>query len=301
MTEIRDKIQFLKKEKNALILAHYYQTMDIQVVADHVCDSFEMARLASMASQSLLVICGVHFMAQSAKILNPAKTVLLPKLDSGCPMADGISPEDVEKQRELYPDAAIVCYINTSAAVKAVCDVCCTSSSAEKIVRALPEKRIIFVPDRNLGAYISSKVPEKEIIVFDGCCPVHDAITESDVLTAKKAHPGAKLLIHPECKMEVLQYADYIGSTAGIINEALDSSADEFIIGTETGVVERLCALAPGKTFHPLTNGFICHDMKKTRLTDVCDALESGRYEISLADEEMIAAGKCLRRMIEIG
>jgi len=300
MTELQEEILRLKDEKEALILAHYYQDMEIQAVADHVCDSFEMARLATTDVRSLLMICGVHFMAQSAKILNPSKTVLLPVVGAGCPMADDVQPEDVIKLRELYPDAAVVCYINTSAAVKAVCDVCCTSSSAITIVRALPEKRIIFVPDRNLCAFISSKVPEKEFIPFDGCCPIHDAVTESDALAAKNAHPGAKLLVHPECKMEVLIHADYIGSTSGIISEALKASALEFIIGTENGVVERLRMLAPEKTFHPITTGFICHDMRKTKLSDVYNALEKGVHEINLPDAEMNAASLCLKRMIDL-
>jgi len=301
MNDLQEKILNLKEEKKALILAHYYQTMDIQAIADHVCDSFEMARRAFEAKESLLLICGVRFMAESAKILNPSKTVLLPVPEAGCPMADMISPGDVTGLRELYPDAAVVCYVNSSAAVKAVCDICCTSSSAEKIVRSLPEKQIIFVPDRNLGAYVASKAPEKEIILFDGCCPVHDAVAENDVLSAKRAHPGAKLLIHPECKTEALKHADYIGSTAGMIKEALESTTTEFIIGTEIGVIEYLSALAPDKMFYPLKTGFLCVDMKKTSLRDVCNTLETGKYEIVLDKDEMDAARKSLERMVGAG
>ena len=300
MNDLQKQIQLLKKEKDALILAHYYQTMDVQEIADHVCDSFEMARLASTASEKLLIICGVRFMAESAKILNPTKTVLLPAPDAGCPMADMITPNDVTALRKTYPEAAVVCYVNTSAAVKAVCDICCTSSSAERIVNALPEKQIIFVPDRNLGAYISSKVPGKEIILFDGCCPIHDYITEKDTLDAKKRYPAAKLLVHPECKMEVLRHADYIGSTAGIIKEALESDNDEYIIGTETGVTNRLSELAPDRKFHPLASGFICQDMKKTLLTDILVSLENGCFEIKLDEKEMEAARKSLMRMVEV-
>jgi len=300
MNDLQKQIQLLKKEKDALILAHYYQTMDVQEIADHVCDSFEMARLASTASEKLLIICGVRFMAESAKILNPTKTVLLPAPDAGCPMADMITPNDVTALRKTYPEAAVVCYVNTSAAVKAVCDICCTSSSAERIVNALPEKQIIFVPDRNLGAYISSKVPGKEIILFDGCCPIHDFITEKDTLDAKKRYPAAKLLVHPECKMEVLRHADYIGSTAGIIKEALESDNDEYIIGTETGVTNRLSELAPDRKFHPLASGFICQDMKKTLLTDILVSLENGCFEIKLDEKEMEAARKSLMRMVEV-
>jgi len=301
LNELQEKILALKEEKKALILAHYYQTMDIQEIADHVCDSFEMARRAQEAKEKLLVICGVRFMAESAKILNPDKTALLPSPDAGCPMADMITPEDVIELRGKYPQAAVVCYVNTSADVKAVCDVCCTSSSAEKIVRVLPEKQIVFVPDRNLGAYIASKVREKDIIVFDGCCPAHDRITEEDAVASKNKYPGAILLAHPECREEVLKYADYVGSTAGIIKEALDSSAGEFIIGTESGVTERLKMLAPDKRFYPLKAGFLCQNMKKTTLKDVWNSLNSGNFEIILAEDVIKAAAGSLERMIELG
>ena len=301
MNELQEKILELKQKKNALILAHFYQTMDVQEIADHVCDSFEMARRAQTAKEELLIICGVHFMAESAKILNPEKTVLLPKPDAGCPMAEMITPEDVIKLREQYPQAAVVCYVNTSAAVKAVCDVCCTSSSAEKIVRALPEKQILFVPDRNLGVYVASKVPEKEIILFPGYCPVHDDVSADCVNDAKEKYPGARFLVHPECRPEVLRRADYVGSTAGMIQEALNSSAEEFIIGTETGVAERLRKLAPEKKFHQLKDGFVCADMKKTGLNDIYGSLESGKYEIKLEANVIKAALKSLEKMIELG
>jgi quinolinate synthase len=300
MTELQEKILKLKKEKNALILAHYYQTMDIQEVADHVCDSFEMARRAHSAQQELLIICGVHFMAESAKILNPDKTVLLPSLDAGCPMADMITPEDILELRKKFPEAAVVCYVNSSAAVKAVSDICCTSSSAEKIVRSLSEKQIIFVPDRNLGAYIAAKVPEKEFIYHEGWCPIHDCIDENDALSAKKAFPDAKLLVHPECRVEVLKHADFIGSTADIIKEALGSDAKEFLIGTEIGVVHHLAGLAPEKRFYPLTSDFLCEDMKKITLFDVLSSLETCKHEMNPDAEVIAAARRCLERMVNI-
>jgi len=300
MNELQEKILALKKEKKALILAHYYQTGDVRQIADHVCDSFEMARRAQAAGESLIIVCGVRFMAESAKILNPSKTVLLPAQGAGCPMADMIKPDNIKSLRGRYPDAAVVCYVNTSSAVKAACDVCCTSSSAEEIVRALPSRQVIFVPDRNLCGYISSKVPEKEFIPFDGCCPIHDEINGKDVLAAKEAHPGAKLLAHPECRMDVLVHADYIGSTAGIISEALNSGSKEFIIGTEIEVVRRLCALAPDKRFYPLKESFICEDMKKTGLSDVLHSLEAEEHEITLPVDDAIAAGRSLGRMIEL-
>lgn len=301
MNAFQEKVLALKKKKKALILAHYYQTMDIQDIADHVCDSFEMARRARDADEELLIICGVRFMAESAKILNPSKTVLLPSTDAGCPMADMIEPEDVLKLRLQHPDAAVVCYVNSSAALKAVSDVCCTSSSAEKIVRAVPERRVIFIPDRNLGSYIAKRVPEKEITIYDGCCPVHDRITSADAANAKSNFPGAKLLAHPECREDVLAQADFIGSTAEIIREALNSGEPEFIIATEEGVAERLKTLAPGKAFHTVKSGFICADMKKLTLQDVLGSLESGDYEVLLSAPEIAAASKSLERMVELG
>ncbi|MFA7676865.1 MAG: quinolinate synthase NadA [Candidatus Omnitrophota bacterium] len=300
MTELQWEVLELKKEKCALILAHYYQTLDIQEIADHVCDSFELARRARDAGEKLLILCGVRFMAESAKILSPEKIVLLPAPDAGCPMADMIEPEDVKMLRREHPDAAVVCYINSSAAVKAESDICCTSSSAERIVRSLPNRKIIFIPDQNLGAYIASKIPEKEIILFDGFCPTHHKVTQEEVLAAKRSHPMAVVLAHPECRPEVLQYADYIGSTAGILSAAESLDADEFIIGTENSVVERLKTRVPHKRFYPITNHFLCPNMKKTRLIDVKNALENNEYEIILDQTEIDAARSCLAKMVEI-
>ncbi|MCL2663534.1 MAG: quinolinate synthase NadA [Oscillospiraceae bacterium] len=300
MNHLQQKIIKLKEEKNALILAHYYQTMDIQEIADHVCDSFAMAQLAHTAKQKLLVICGVHFMAESAKILNPDKTVLLPVLDAGCPMADMIVPDDVLALRKHYPEAAVVCYVNSSAAVKAVSDICCTSSSAERIVRTLPEKQIIFIPDRNLGAYIATKVPEKEFIFHPGWCPVHDCITVLDVQAAREKHPDAKFLAHPECQGVVLNFADFVGSTAEIIDFALKSDCSDFIIGTEYGVTEHLAKLAPYKNFFPLTSTFECEDMKKVKLSDVLTSLETGQHEMKLSTDEINAARNSLERMVGV-
>lgn len=300
INKLQQEILLLKKEKNALILAHYYQTTDIQEIADYVCDSFEMARLAKDAKKNLLVICGVEFMAESAKILNPEKTVLLPVLNAGCPMADMINEEDVKLLRNQYPGAAVVCYVNSSAAVKAQSDICCTSSSAVRIVRSVSEKRIIFIPDKNLGAYVASQVPEKEIILFDGCCPTHHKVTENDILAARKKYPSAMALVHPECRPDVLKHADYIGSTAGIIEKALESKSSEFIIGTEIGVTERLEILAPDKKFYPLSPNFLCINMKKTHLEDIKYALENERFKIQLENEEIEAAKACLERMVKI-
>jgi len=301
MNPLQEEILVLKKEKDAIILAHYYQTMDIQEIADHVGDSFELARRAKEAQQARIVFCGVGFMAESAKILNPDKTVLLPSFDAGCPMADMIGPEDVLRLRREHPDAAVVCYVNSSAAVKAVSDICCTSSSALRIVRSLPQRQILFIPDQNLGAYIASQVPEKEIILYAGYCPSHHRVRESDVLAAKKEYPQALVLAHPECRPEVLAHADYIGSTSGILKRAEQGNEEEYLIGTEVGVVERLRARVPGKRFYPITHRLFCPNMKKTRLIDVKNALVNNEHEIILDPQEMDMARKSLERMIAVG
>jgi len=300
MTDIQEKILSLKDEKNAVILAHFYQTMDIQNIADHVGDSFELARLAREARQPVIVLCGVRFMAESAKILNPDKTVLLPVQEAGCPMADMVTPEDVRALRRQYPDAAVMCYVNSSAAVKAESDICCTSSSSVQVAKSLRQKRIIFVPDRNLGAYTAAKVPEKEFILFHGFCPIHNRVSVSEVESAKAAHPGAKLLVHPECTPRVLELADYVGSTAGILEYVKKSPDKEFIIGTESGLVERLKQTAPDKTVYLLTNALVCPDMKKTKIGDVLSSLEKGIYEITLPENELMDARKSLERMVEV-
>ena len=298
MDETQKKILALKKKRKALILAHYYQPKETREIADHVCDSYEMARRAAEAKEELIIVCGVLFMAETAKILNPQKTVLTPNPLAGCPMADTITPNDVAKLRAENPDAAIVCYVNSTASVKAACDICCTSSSAERIVRSLAESRVIFIPDRNLGAHIASKIPEKEIILFDGCCPVHDRISENDALEAMMAHPGAKLLAHPECRAAVLPLASYIGSTAGIIDYAIGSDDGEFIIGTEAEVARHLSELVPEKKFHPPKESFVCEDMKKTTPADVLNSLERDEHEIEIPDEEASSARRSLEKML---
>jgi len=298
--DIRDQILQLKAEKNALILAHYYQPLEVQDLADHVCDSFEMAKRAREAVQQTVVICGVVFMAESAKILNPGKKILIPVMEAGCPMAEMVTPENVIRLRKEHPDAAVVCYVNSSAAVKAVSDICCTSSSALKIVRSLPQKKIIFIPDKNLGAYIARQVPEKEIILFNGFCPTHNRISESDVLRAKAAHPDSVFAAHPECREEVLAHADFIGSTAQILDYARKSEAKTIIIGTEQGIVERLRRELPNKNIYSVAASFICPNMKKTGLQELLNCLENEQWEIKLTDEEIAAAKQSLDRMVSI-
>lgn len=301
MNELQKKICALKKERGALILAHYYQPLPVQDIADEVGDSFALAQLAQQAAQESIILCGVRFMAESAKILNPGKTVYLPAEDAGCPMADMVTPEDVRALRAQYPEAAVVCYVNSSAAVKAVSDVCCTSSSALRIVRALPNRQLIFVPDRNLGSFVARAVPEKELILFDGCCPIHDAVTRADAEAIKRANPGARLLVHPECRPEVLAFADYVGSTAGILDYARRTDADELVIGTEQGVFEILRRELPDKKLHMLREGFLCADMKKTALEDVLACLEGKRAPVTLPVEALKGAAKSLERMVSLG
>ncbi|MDP4109908.1 MAG: quinolinate synthase NadA [Bacillota bacterium] len=300
MTGIQERILSLKHEKNAVILAHFYQTMDIQKIADHVGDSFELACRAQAADESTIILCGVRFMAESAKILNPDKKVLLPAPDAGCPMADMVTAEDIVRLKKQYPDAAVMCYVNSSADVKAECDICCTSSSAVKIARSLSEKRIIFVPDQNLGAYVASQVPDKEFILYQGFCPIHHHVSASDVTAAKTVHPEARVLIHPECRSEVVKLADYVGSTSGIIDYVKNSADREFIIGTEMGVVERLKRIAPEKNVYLLATRLVCPNMKKTRISDVLNSLENDVYEITLPEYAIKGAFKCLDRMVKV-
>lgn len=298
--DIQREILDLKNEKNALILAHYYVPVEVQAIADAVCDSFAMAKLAKAAKEDTIVICGVRFMGESAKLLSPSKTVLLPAEDAGCPMADMITAEEVEKLKAAHPEAAVVCYVNSSAAVKAVSDVCCTSSSALKVVRSLPEKEIIFIPDKNLGSFVAASVPEKTIHLYNGCCPIHNKVTVAEVLSVKTEHPDALFAVHPECCEGVVQLADFIGSTAEIIDFVKASDAKEFIIGTECEISVLLAKECPDKKFYNASSDFVCHDMKKVELSSVRDSLKYGRYEVYLTPEEMEGAEDSLNRMVRI-
>ncbi|MEA4893887.1 MAG: quinolinate synthase NadA [Oscillospiraceae bacterium] len=300
MNELQKKIIQLKKERGALILAHYYQPLAVQDIADSVGDSFALAKLAQKAENDTIILCGVTFMAESAKILNPGKTVYLPYGAASCPMADMITRDDVLSLREKYPEAAVVCYINSSAAVKSVSDICCTSSSAEKVVRSLPNRQIIFIPDKNLGSFVAKRVPEKEIILYNGFCPIHNDISVIDAEKIKKSLPEAKILVHPECRPEVLEFADYIGSTAGILDYARKSDASELVISTERGVFDILTRELPEKKLFLIKGDFVCGDMKKTGLEDVLACLEGKRPPIELTEDEMKGARKSLERMVEI-
>ncbi len=296
---IAEGIIRLKKERDAVILAHYYQIPDIQNIADHVGDSFALSKLAAELPQKVIVFCGVDFMAESAKLLSPDKTVLLPVKHAGCPMADMATDADVRNMKAQHPDAAVVSYVNSSTAVKAVSDICCTSSNAIRVIRSLPHEKIIFVPDKNLGGYAAEQVPEKTFILHDGYCPPHEDVMAIDAKLAREQHPDAQLLVHPECRKEVRDQADFIGSTAQIIKYAGESDHNEFIIGTEQGILPPLRTANPDKTFHMLTGHFICPNMKKTTLQHLYESLQENRHVIEIDRKMAERARKPLERMLK--
>lgn len=298
---MKEKILQLKKEKNAVILAHYYAPAEAQEVADYVGDSFYLAKIAKKSTADMIVFCGVSFMGESAKILNPDKKVLMPDLAADCPMAHMVAPGLIRDMREKYEDLAVVCYINSTAELKCQSDVCVTSSNAIKIVRALPNKNIFFIPDRNLGKYVASQVSEKNIIINDGCCPIHAAITKAQILAQKEKHPTAPILIHPECEPELLAISDYIGSTAAIIAYAASSPSDEFIICTEDGVDYKLVADNPEKKFYYPNPHPCCADMKLNTLPNILSVLEKEDKEVLVDETVAINAWKPLDRMLELG
>ncbi len=300
MTDIKSRIESLKKEKNAVILAHYYVPGEVQEIADYIGDSFYLSKIAKDAEQDTIVFCGVSFMGESAKILSPGKQVLMPDITAGCPMAYMAQVEKIEEVRRKYDDVVVVCYINSTGELKKHSDVCVTSANAMKIVQALPNKNIYFIPDENLGRYVASKVTDKHFIFNDGFCPLHKEFSKTDIEKVRKAHPGALLLVHPECRMEVLEDADYIGSTSGIIEYASESDAKEFIIGTEPGVMYELERRNPGKKFYPLVEGKVCPDMKKITLEKVLKCMEEGTGVVEVTEELRNSANASLDRMLEL-
>ncbi|HBP38271.1 MAG TPA: quinolinate synthase [Clostridiales bacterium] len=300
IARLREEILLLKAERDAIIVAHNYQRDEVQAIADLVGDSFALARHCSTATASTIVFCGVHFMAESAKILAPDKTVLLPERDAGCPMADMVDEQALLDWRRVHPGVAVVCYINSSAAVKAASDICCTSSNAVAVVRSLTEKEVLFVPDCNLGQYVALQVPEKKIHLWEGYCITHHQVRSGEVAAARQAHPGALLLAHPETRPEIWQQADFVGSTKQIIDYARQSPAAEFLIGTEMGVFWQLRRNNPEKTFYLLSPGLICPNMKKTSLTSVRDALAKNQYQIETTPEVSAGAKAALTRMLAI-
>lgn len=300
MADIVNQIKKLKTEKDVLILAHYYVDEEVQKIADCVGDSYFLSEKAVEAKEKVILFCGVSFMGESAKILNPEKLVLMPDVEADCPMAHMATPEKIQKVKAQYEDLAVVCYINSTAEIKRHADVCVTSSNAMKIVRSLPNKNILFVPDENLGRYIASKLPEKNFIFNDGYCYVHKEITKEDVQKAKAKWPTAEILAHPECTMAVLEEADYIGSTSGIIKRAGESDAKEFIICTETGVFYELTKNNPDKIFHPAKEQQICSGMKKITLEKVLQTLESMDQPVEMDEAERLQAQKPLTKMLEL-
>ncbi|MGE4352770.1 MAG: quinolinate synthase NadA [Oscillospiraceae bacterium] len=300
MESTEERIQKLKKEKDAVILAHYYTDGQVQAVADYVGDSYYLSKIANEVSNRVIVLCGVYFMGESAKILNPEKTVILADKLADCPMAHMVTGEKIRKIREEYQDVAVVCYVNSAAEIKALSDVCVTSSNALKIVKALPNQYIYFVPDRNLGRYISEMVPEKKVILNEGFCPVHDRITAEQVERAKKKYPEAVVLAHPECRWDVLKMADYIGSTSGIINFAVKSLSDEFIICTEMGVLYELEQKCPGKKFYPAGENQSCEGMKRVTVEKILEQLEREDNVVEQRGNEFDKANQALAKMLEL-
>ncbi|CEH34659.1 quinolinate synthase NadA [Romboutsia lituseburensis] len=294
---LKEEILKLKKERNAIILAHYYQPANIQELADVVGDSYYLSEVARDSKENVIVFCGVRFMAESTKILSPKKKVLMPVLDAGCVMADMASEEELIKLKEKYPNASTVCYINSTAKVKSHCDVAVTSSSALNILRNIDNEQIIFLPDKNLGGYISEFFKGKEFILWDGYCKYHNNINKDQILNLKNKHENAKILVHPECKKEVRDIADYVGSTSGIISYATKSENIEFIIATEEGILHELKKRNPDKKFFIPGETICCIDMKKTTLENLYDTLLNMKNEIFVEDDVAKNALRCLENM----
>lgn len=293
------EINQLRLQKKAIILAHNYQNDEVQDIADFVGDSLALSRLAADSQAEVIVFCGVHFMAESAAILAPEKTILFPAENAGCPMADMADPDEVLKWRKRYPNAAVVAYVNTSAAVKAVSDYCCTSANAVKLVKNIPESEIIFLPDQNLGSYVAKQIPEKTIHLWPGYCITHHQVEPESVKTIKELHPDALVLVHPECRPEVTELADFVGSTSQIINYVKNSSGKKYIIGTEMGIIHGLQKENPDKTFYLLSKGLVCPNMKQTTVTKVLKSLQTMEPVIKVPDEVRIRAKQALNRMLE--
>lgn len=293
------EIKRLKEEKNAVILAHYYVTADIQELADYIGDSFYLSKIAVELKEKFIIFAGVNFMGESAKLLNEGKRVFLPDMNADCPMAHMVDIENIEKMRSQYEDLCVVCYINSTAEIKTYADVCVTSANAVKIVKNLPNQNIFFIPDGNLGRYVKEQVPEKNVMVNDGFCPIHHNLTKEMVLAAKKEHPDALFLVHPECTWDVLAEADYIGSTSGIINFARESKEREFIIGTESGVFYKLQKENPEKKFYLANDGMVCVNMKKVTLEKILAILETECNEVFLQEGIKEKAMEPLKKMLE--
>lgn len=298
--EIKDKINKLKKEKNAVILAHNYQLPEIQDIADFVGDSLGLSIEASRTDAEVIVFCGVHFMAETAKILSPHKTVLIPEISAGCPMADMLNAEDLKSLQAKHPGSVTMCYVNTTAAVKALCDYCCTSANAVKMAQIIlkDNKKIIFVPDKHLANYVSAQSGH-EFVIWDGYCPVHAGILPEHIEEAKRQHPDVKVIVHPECPSAIIAIADVVTSTEGMSRYIKSSPDREFIIGTEIGILHRLKKENPDKVFYPASPKAVCPDMKKINLEKVLRSLENMSYEITLPQDVSEKARLSIDRMLQ--
>ncbi|MFO7678038.1 MAG: quinolinate synthase NadA [Thermoplasmatota archaeon] len=299
-TEISQRIIDLKKENDVVILAHNYQPSEIQDIADFLGDSLDLALKALHVKQNNIVFCGVDFMAESAKILNPDKTIIHPDISAKCPMAGMVDPESLGWLTDKYPDAQVVCYVNTSAEIKALSDFCCTSANGEKVVKQCSANKIIFVPDHNLGLYIKRFVTDKEMIIWQGICPTHHKIQKSDVLALKKKYSDAEVMVHPECRPEVIDISDYVFSTNGMVQHAKKSQADEFIIGTEKEMCYRLKKEIPTKSFYHIPSA-VCPNMKKITLQKLLKSMQNLEPTIDLPKDIIAKAKIPLKKMIDIG
>ncbi len=297
---IIEKISELKKKHNAVILAHNYQRGEIQDVADFVGDSLGLSQQAARTDADLIVFCGVHFMAETAALLSPDKTVIMPDEHAGCPMASMITARELREKKKHYPNAKVVCYVNTTAAVKAESDICCTSSNAVKIVSSIPEDQdIIFVPDKSLGAYVSSCL-DREMIYWEGYCPTHHRILADQIVKMKSEHPDAEVVVHPECTPDVIALADHVASTTGILNYAKSSNSKKFVIGTEIGILHRMKKENPGKTFLPVTPLSDCPNMKLNTLEKLLWSLEDIQFVVTVPEEIAVEARKAIQRMLDL-
>jgi quinolinate synthase len=296
---IMEQILALKEERDAIILAHNYQIPEVQEIADLVGDSLELARAAAEMECSTIVFCGVDFMAETAAILSPDKPVLLPAQNACCPMAEMVTAAEIQLFRTRFPDAAVVAYVNTTAEVKASSDICCTSANAVRVVESIPEQIVLFVPDKNLANYVA-RFSRKEILPWEGYCIVHDRFTKDDVDRQRELHPDAEVLVHPECRPEVIDSADQVSSTSGMVRYACESRTKEFIIGTEVGILSRLEKECPGKMYYPLSPQAICVDMKKTDLRKVYTVLERMEPQIEVPPEIATPARRAIERMLLI-
>ena len=300
MKNLIEKIRKLKEEKNAIVLAHSYQNIEIDEVADFVGDSLYLSQKAKETNADIIVFAGVYFMAQTAKIISPEKKVLLPNINAGCLMADMINHQQMVEFKKKNPDAPVVCYINSTAEVKSECDICCTSSNALKIVKSLNAPKVLFLPDANLGKWVESKLSKVEVITYAGNCPVHQDIEVKDIELARKKHPDAKILIHPECKPEVSRLGDYVGSTSGIMEYVRKSKDKQFVIVTEKGVADRLERDYPDKKFILIKNNMLCESMKLTTLDEILYSLQHEVNEITLDENIRKRSASCIERMLKV-